>query len=81
LYACASCAFELAARSCEEHFRAHPPDLRRCRSCDRVTIQLAERNHRYSQWQPPGEVVDLYRYPHCGVDALLTVREDPSVMY
>lgn len=80
-YACGSCAFKFEVHSAEEHCRAHPPDFHRCRSCDQTTVELVETNHRYSQWQPPDEVVDLYRCTHCSTNIHLIVQEDPSTLY
>jgi hypothetical protein len=70
-------------RDAAAHVRDHPPDvLGRCRACDRRgALDLVQRNHRHSSWQPPEEITDLYRCPGCGVELLMIVKEDPSVFY
>jgi hypothetical protein len=81
-YACGACGLAFEVRNSQEHCRAHPPDgLRRCRACDRTTLQLVARNHCYSELQPPEEVTDLYRCILCGTDTVIMVREDSLTLY
>lgn len=79
-YHCASCGDEFDVSDEAEYVKQHPPNPRRCSSCDKEGVELAERNHRYPQ-QPAGEVVDLYRCSFCGQEILRLVQESPNVLY
>jgi hypothetical protein len=81
-FTCGACGFAFEVRNSVEHCRTHPPDgLRRCRACDRTTLQLVARNHRYSEWQSPEEIADLYRCTNCGKDTIVIVQDDPLTLY
>lgn len=63
-----------------DYVKQHPPDSRRCFKCDKVGVELIEKNHRYAG-QPEGEVVDLCRCSHCGQQVYRLVQASPHVLY
>jgi hypothetical protein len=79
-YRCACCGDEFDVKDFAEYTKQHPPDGRRCSTCDKEGVELIERNHRYPR-QPEGEVVDLYRCKLCGQEILRLVQQSPNVLY
>jgi hypothetical protein len=59
--------------------KQHPPNLRRCRRCDKEGVELVERNHRYPQ-QPEGEIIDLYKCSFCGHKIQMLVQRSTFFM-
>ena len=78
-YSCACCGDTFDVSDFSEYMKQHPPDTRRCFNCDKIGVELVEKNHRYPR-QPDGEVVDLYRCAVCGQEILRLVKESPHVL-
>jgi DNA-directed RNA polymerase subunit RPC12/RpoP len=79
-YHCTSCGDSFDVTDHAEYVKQHPPDLRRCSSCDKESVQLVERSHRYPH-QPEGEIVDLYKCSFCGQKIQMLVQRSPYVLY
>jgi DNA-directed RNA polymerase subunit RPC12/RpoP len=79
-YHCSRCGDEFDVSDDAAYAKQHPPNFRRCPTCDKEGVELAERNHRYPN-QPQDEVVDLYRCSHCGHKIQMIVQGSAHVLY
>jgi len=79
-YHCSCCGDEFEVSDAADYVKQHPPNFRRCPTCDKEGVELVERNHRQPD-QPEDEVVDLYRCSLCGQEILKLVQKSAHVLY